>query len=167
MRRCCETESGNNGAYVSPTARVYRGVVVVDSTVGDGCVIADDCSLYRSLMHERAELGRRSIVIDSEIGKGSYTGANSVVTNTVIGNYCSLSWNTSIGGGKHPIEHVSTYSDYWFQRVFGLPAPQGTVRPKTIIGSDVWVGAGANVRGGGKHWYRRRYRGRQCRYKRC
>ncbi|MBR1677137.1 MAG: CatB-related O-acetyltransferase [Clostridia bacterium] len=104
---------------------------------------------------DHSELGRRNIVRNSQIGKGSYTGTNTILKNTEIGNYCCIGWNVSVGGGNHNINNVSMYTDYWYKRTFGIVFNKdidgsNEVAEKVIIGNDVWIGAGVNIINGVK-----------------
>lgn len=86
-------------SIVDPTAKIYERVRIVDSRIEAGCVVGDDCDLVDVVMAERSEFGRRNVVRKASIGVGSYTGTNTVVKNARIGNYCSIAWNVSMGGG--------------------------------------------------------------------
>jgi acetyltransferase-like isoleucine patch superfamily enzyme len=80
------------------------------------------------------------------VGRRSYMlGGGILSPNTVIGRYCSISSNASVGVGRHNMEWLST----------GLlprglhPMPDVAV-PYTVVGHDVWVGVGATIIGGVK-----------------
>lgn len=134
---------------IAESAKIYPTAVVRSSVVSDGCCVADGCDLLNVAMAPKSEFGRRSLVRDAEIGYGSYTGSNTVIKNCVIGKFCSISWNLSIGGVNHNYRAASTYTPYWWKRVLGAGVePEPT--PRSIIGNDVWVGAGTNILAGVK-----------------
>lgn len=138
-------------SQVADSARLFRNIRLVGSTVLDGCCIGDDSDIVNSTMSEKSELGRRNVIRDSVIGRGSYTGTNTIIKNTTIGKYCSISWNVSIGGGNHNYKSTSMYTDYWYKRTFGIevePIPTAPIR--TVIGNDVWIGAGVIINNGVK-----------------
>ena len=69
-----------------------------------------------------------------------------------IGRYCSLAPGVVIGDSNHPTDWLSTHSFQWGEgnwipseaiRQFTAPAKQ--VPRRTIIGSDVWIGANAII----------------------
>jgi hypothetical protein len=31
-----------------------------------------------------------------------------MIRSSIVGNFCSISWNVSIGGGNHPMENATT-----------------------------------------------------------
>lgn len=79
------------------------------------------------------------------IGRASYMlGGGMLSPNTIIGRYCSLAYNSSVGSGRHAMEWISTGR---------LPPPKSKIPdlpppPYTIVGHDVWIGIGATVIGG-------------------
>lgn len=137
----------NNESIIDKSALIYSEVRIVNSIIGENCVIGDNSDIVDSFMANHSEFGRRNIVRNVSMGTGSYTGTNSVLKMCEVGKYCSISWNTSIGGGSHNYHNVSMYTDYWFERVFGLSKRENEINKnkKTIIGNDVWIAAGAHV----------------------
>ncbi len=135
---------------VDETATVYSDVKMTDCCIGAWCTVAEGCDLVDVNMGAGSEFGRRNLVRKSQIGKGSYTGSNAVIKNACIGNYCSVAWNVSIGGGNHDMESASTYTPYWWKKVFGIVLEDTRKPAHCEIGSDVWIGAGANIVSGVK-----------------
>lgn len=134
-----------SNSSIDKTARIYKGVRVVDSRVSAGCVIGDECDLVRVEMAECSEFGRRNLIRSTRIGFGSYTGTNTIIKNAEIGSYCSIAWNVSIGGGNHDMSAASTYTPYWWKRTLGLTLRDDRCSARCEIGSDVWIGSGANI----------------------
>lgn len=133
-------------SVIDPTATIYQVSNIVESELQANCVVADDCDLVDVFMDEYAELGRRNHIRKSRIGRGSYTGSNTVIKNCIIGNYCSMAWNISLGGRSHDYTSASTYTSAWWKKVFAVDVPE-TRHDLGIctIGNDVWIGAGANI----------------------
>lgn len=83
------------------------------------------------------------------IGKYSYVSENSIINNTVIGNYCSIGPNLISGWGIHPTNGVSTHP------MFYSTAKQNghTLCQKNkihefepvIIGNDVFIGMNVSI----------------------
>lgn len=131
---------------IAETAKLYQNIRCVTSRIGDFCRIGDNCDIVDCIMDEKSELGRRNILRDVTIGKGTYTGTDCILKHTRIGRYSSIAWNVNISGGNHPYTHTSMYTDYWFKRTFG--AEINDVRDEkllTIIGNDCWIGMGVNI----------------------
>lgn len=143
----------NKNSLISSQARVFRNVRCVNSTISDYCTIGDDCDLDGVTMQEKSEIGRRNLIRNTIIGRGSYTGTNTIIKNTKIGKYCSLAWNISIGGGNHAYKNMSTYTDYWYKKTFGVEFDknndgQNEIAEEVTIGNDVWIGSGVTILNG-------------------
>ncbi|KUK49742.1 MAG: hypothetical protein XD75_0268 [Parcubacteria bacterium 33_209] len=133
---------------ISDSAVVYHRAFVKNSVLQTKATVADDCTITNSCLEENSYIGHRSMFISSYIGVGSYIGSDGVVKNTKIGNYSSLSWQISAGGGKHQIDCASSYSDDWWKRTFNVDLGRTTTTEKCFIGNDVWIGSGAIILGG-------------------
>ncbi len=141
---------GNNDK-IANTAKLYRNTRIIECTISDFCSVGDDSDLLDTNMSFKSEVGRRNLIRNSSFGVGSYTGTNCVIKNTTIGNFCSIGWNVSIGGGNHNHRNVSMYTDYWYKRTFGVEFSDNRVNESAkpvFIGNDVWVGSGATILSG-------------------
>ncbi len=108
------------------------GSVVKKSTIGDNVAIGQDVRF-----------------VNSSIARYSYISSSSKISNSEIGAFCSIGPGVLIGPGKHPTHFVST------SPVFYSPLRQCGVsfsdesryveNEKTVIGNDVWIGAGVVV----------------------
>ena len=84
-----------------------------------------------------------------KIGKYSYVNPHTFIDDNVeIGRYCSISRNVMIGLGAHRLDGITThpigYSKAWNPYI----NEEYDDHKKTIIGNDVWIGAGAIVLSG-------------------
>lgn len=105
------------------------------STIGPGAFIAHHVS-----------------VRDSSIGRRSSVGRFSKISFADIGDFCSISWDVTIGAIMHPIDRPSTHAFPYAARVsldpdghvdqFSNAAPD---HQRTRIGNDVWLGAGCII----------------------
>lgn len=87
----------------------------------------------------------------SFIGKYSYVGKNTFVTNTHIGNFTSVSGDCYIGGTSHPLDWVSTSSVFhkWGNILHkNFARLEYDIFKETYIGNDVWIGEGCKIRSG-------------------
>lgn len=87
------------------------------------------------------------------MGRFSYIGTRTRITDTVIGSFCSIGDNCGIGGGVHPTDMVSTSPAFLkgrniLRKNFAeIPyEPSNTV----TIGNDVWIGDGVCIISGVK-----------------
>lgn len=81
---------------------------------------------------------------DSLIGNYTYIGYNCNVTKSVIGRYCSIANNVSIGSGEHDIYEISTSA------LFYNLSYEKLTEKDCIIGNDVWIGVDSIIRRGVK-----------------
>lgn len=101
-----------------------------------------------------------SAKVDSEctlskvtMGRYSYIGSGTRITDTVIGNFCSIGARCGIGGGIHPIDMVSTSPAFLKgHNILGKNFAEIPYNPsKTVeIGNDVWIGEGVCIVSGVK-----------------
>jgi virginiamycin A acetyltransferase len=129
-------------------ARVDRSSMGQMSTVGENCIVID-CKTegYNSL-------NRRNFLLRSVVGHFSYTCVNTLIRQSSVGRYCSISWNVSIGGGNHPVDNITSYTRERFLSLMGLAdTDEGMKATKErlsllegcTIGNDVWMGMNVNV----------------------
>ena len=93
------------------------------------------------------------IALNSSINRFSYVQSGSVLWNVEIGSFCSIARAVSIGLAAHPISMVSTSPVFYDDKV---PLPHIFVEgsyfsesiPRTIVGSDVWIGEGVKILAG-------------------
>jgi virginiamycin A acetyltransferase len=100
-----------------------------------------------SILSDDVYIGPNSSVTDSKIGLYSYIGQRTIIQNASIGNFCSISWNVTIGPDMHPINYLSTHlmiNKFSDELVFD------TQVKKVEIGNDVWIGCNVVVMPGVK-----------------
>lgn len=109
-------------------------------------------SIRNSQLHNSVAINSGSLVINSSIGKYSYTGYDCIIINTNIGSYCSLADNVVIGSAQHPMNWVSTSPVFEnvvhsgpTKRFAKFDVPKSKI---TTIGSDVWIGHGVIIKAG-------------------
>lgn len=96
-----------------------------------------------ALRNNRIDIGaiveRNVFMHNTHVGKWSYVGANGCYNDTIIGNYCSLSFGVQIGGMEHSYWDLSTSTRLSDRCISGNI---------TSIGNDVWIGADCIVKQG-------------------
>ena len=85
------------------------------------------------------------------MGKYSYVARNTLIQNTSIGAFCSVSEGCNIGMPSHPTDFVSTSPVFltggnYLKKIFAEIPYEDC--PKTTVGNDVWIGADAQVKSG-------------------
>lgn len=117
----------------------YRNAII-DS----GCCLTPDCKL--GFCHIR----KNSTLNHVRIGDYTYIGEGSLVQNTVVGNYCSISHEFTCGLGAHPMNLFSTSPLFYKQKnAFGLEVVSSDTFKdeyrQITIGNDVWIGAKVTI----------------------
>lgn len=110
--------------------------------------------VINSQIHKTAKINSGATIVDSTIGRYTYTCYDDEIVNCEIGQFCSISDDVIIGGAEHPINWVSTSPV--FQNVkhsgpkkrFAKHEFDGILR--TVIGNDVWIGKRAIIKAGVK-----------------
>jgi len=91
----------------------------------------------------------KDVTLHSNIKIGEYTHLNQgdyLFDDVEIGNYCNIAINVTIGGDEHCI---TTLSQFGFKNI-NKKTSENHHNLKTIIESDVWIGAGAIIKRGVK-----------------
>ena len=83
------------------------------------------------------------VIIDekTEIGNYNYVGRYSTITETKVGNYCSIASFVIIGPGEHPLDLFSTSP----RALDIVKLEYSLTKKETLIGNDVWIGAHAII----------------------
>lgn len=85
------------------------------------------------------------------MGRYSYSGDSTHITDAVIGSFCSIGSGCQIGGGGHPLDTVSTSPAFFKGRNFlGISFSSiPYVKSETVvIENDVWIGDGVYIKSG-------------------
>lgn len=97
-----------------------------------------DCDIDKT-----ARVGMASNCIRVKMGRYSYMGFYNSICDTTIGSFCSIASYCAIGGGRHPLNAVSTSPVFYAGRnsmkknFSNIPEPENQ---GVEIGHDVWIG---------------------------
>lgn len=126
---------GKNGGHVT----LFPGTIVTNSSFGG----------YNYI--HNAQIG------NSTIGSFTYIGMQTKISNTTIGNFCSVAGEVTIGLGIHPTnDFVSMHPTFYSTKNTGFP--MALVKEQKLqvegahieIGHDVWIGYRAIILDGVK-----------------
>ena len=107
-----------------------------------------DCDIDKT-----ARVGMASNCIRVKMGRYSYMGFYNSICDTTIGSFCSIASYCAIGGGRHPLDAVSTspvfYAGHNSMKInfSNIPEPENV---GVEIGNDVWIGEAAFINDGVK-----------------
>ncbi len=103
-----------------------------------------------SEIHRSTNINRFVVSRNSKIDRYSYVGPRTKLERSDIGSFCSISWDCHIGLSSHDLSTAST-SPIFTSAVNGVGvtwteiSTESLMNPRTLIGSDVWIGARAIV----------------------
>lgn len=108
--------------------------------------------MNRCQLSNNVRIERRAILHNTQIGAHSSIGYNSVVRFATIGKFSESSWNITIGGGEHPLHHLSTHSIslYGFsnKKTGKVNGDYDFYQLPVSVGNDVWIATGAQIKRG-------------------
>jgi len=92
-----------------------------------------------------------TVRLNVTIGAHSYMNGGDIRQNSIIGRYCSISYDVGIGYGDHATNLLSThpfatqapYDKFHVTPFLSARHPEGAT-----VGNDVWIGRGATILGG-------------------
>jgi len=108
------------------------------------------CAIKNSKIHKKAAVGNGAQLVNCTIGKYSYLYGTSAV-HTDIGAFCSIAAGTTIGGGSHPTDWVSSSPVFYKGKNVlkkNFSNKEYTEFQRTTIGNDVWIGSKCLIKGG-------------------
>lgn len=85
-----------------------------------------------------SQIGKGVLIQDSKIGRFVHIGPGCIINNAEVGPYSSIAPHVQIGGLEHPYWEFST-STFLSDK---------SIREKTFVGNDVWIGASAIIKAG-------------------
>lgn len=130
--------------------KIYKSAEIKNSFLGEFVQIGDHTIILESNLNSNIAINRRNFIQQSYIGKFTYTGFNTVIRGAEIGNFCSISWNVSVGGKNHSYENVTTSALWGFHNMNGTKHEMksfnyGKDKGKCLIGNDVLISSNAVV----------------------
>lgn len=140
------------GTTLGKRVKIGSNSTVFRSHVGDDVTIQHGCSV------SNAELEGNNVIYAStglhavRVGRFSYVGRDSALSDTSIGRFCSLGPELLCGPGEHPTRFVSTSPVFFSTRnqcgTHFSDKDYYDEKKDIAIGNDVWIGARVFVRDG-------------------
>lgn len=115
--------------------------------------IALFCVLQEAVVDKTAAICSGVRFYRGKIGKYSYIGNNSFVSDTDIGSFTSISTDCYIGGTSHPTDWVSTSPVFHkWENIMkkNFARNEFEIFKRTTIGNDVWIGNRVMIKAGVK-----------------
>ncbi len=107
-------------------------------------------AIKHSQVDKAAAVGNGALLINSSIGRYSYIYGSNLL-HTDLGKFSSVGYGCTIGGGRHPVNWVSSSPVFYsknnsLKTCFAEKAFDEYVQ--TTIGNDVWIGSRTMIKGG-------------------
>jgi len=136
----------NYNSMIDETSQILDYAEIVDSTIGRNVFVDKYSRVENSVLEENVRLERNNQIVYSKLGRYSYTGANTVIKNATVGKFNSISWNVSMGGNTHDLNHVTTHSFLVYPKWnMGGTGNWESASETCETGNDVWIGSGVTV----------------------
>lgn len=139
---CIDTVCGEKSS-------IYKNCYINKSSLSAKATVGDFSRVEQSTIGENVKIQRNNMIYSTDIGKYTYTGKNTTIWHSIIGKFCSLSWNVNIGGANHDYNLITTHS-FLYSNDFDLKPEDELGYDRfsgepCIIGNDVWIAAGATI----------------------
>ena len=108
-------------------------------------------AVCHSKIHKKAKVCSGSQINATELGAYSYIGHDCFTVNATVGAFCSIADGCRIGGATHAMAHVSQSPVFEKGKNVlktNFAELDRVAAPTTVIGNDVWIGAGAQLKSG-------------------
>jgi acetyltransferase-like isoleucine patch superfamily enzyme len=108
-------------------------------------------AILDSKVHPTSKVESGSTIVRTTFDRHSFCGYDCTLIDCTVGAFCSIANNVTVGGARHPMEYLSTSPVFLHHRdsvKTKFARHRYEWRAKTTIGSDVWIGEGALIKGG-------------------
>lgn len=104
-------------------------------------------TLINTSLEEQVMIGSFSKITYSKMGAMSYIGDYTVVINSIIGKFTSISWGVTIGPEEHDFNRVTNHSFLYSTKSFQLVKEKmySPFVKECVIGNDVWIGCNSTI----------------------
>lgn len=138
---------------IHSSVKVYKRAEISKSSIGLKSIIGNDTIISECQIEDYVSVNRRNYLLRSSIGVFTYTGIGTMIRSSVVGKFCSISWNVSIGGGNHVFDHLTTHPRWRFNMMSdNIEYSKNKELQKTlnnqadcIIENDVWIATNAVI----------------------
>lgn len=104
-------------------------------------------TLINSVLGEEVIIGSFSKVAYSKMDTMSYIGDYTIVINSIIKKFASISWGVTIGPEDHDFKRVTSHSFLYSTKSFQIVEEKAysPFARECIIGNDVWIGCNSTI----------------------
>jgi virginiamycin A acetyltransferase len=119
----------------------------LNSEVHKEAIVHDYTTLINSKVGRMCVIGKFSKMAYSSLLDLSYIGEYTIVINSSIGKFTSISWGVTIGPEEHDYNKVTNHSFLYSTKSFKLSNTKyySPFEKECVIGNDVWIGCNSTI----------------------
>jgi len=110
-----------------------------------GITIAPFVEIIDSEFEDEVRCATHASIRHSRIGFLTAIGRYTKLNHAIIGRFCAISWDTTVGATSHPRDHLTTSAFPYVPYVGNFVHERTQEYVKTRVGHDVWIGCNAVV----------------------
>lgn len=126
---------------------IDASATINDCKLASNAKIGTMSTLLKTTLGEMCMVGSFSKMAYSGMDDLSYIGDYTVVINSIIKKFASISWGVTIGPEEHDYTRLTNHSFLYSLKSFEL-TPHKHYSPfekECIIGNDVWIGCNSTI----------------------
>lgn len=137
---------------ISSNSKIYKGCWIVKSFMDENTFVGDGTKLDNSTLKLFSRVGKYNHLHHVELGKHTYTGQDTVIMNTIVGSFTSISWGVTIGASEHDFNRVTSHTFLYnhYDKLNNGKVYYDKFEKECEIGNDVWIGANCTILRGAK-----------------
>jgi virginiamycin A acetyltransferase len=122
-------------------------IEIINSKIADNALLNDHSVITNTRIGKMCMLGKFNKIAYSVLDDLSYTGEYTIIINTEIGKFTSISWGVSIGPEEHDYNRITNHSFICSTKSFKLADRKyyNLFKRDCKIGNDVWIGCNSTV----------------------
>ncbi|MFE0442867.1 CatB-related O-acetyltransferase [Aerococcus sp. NPDC058936] len=102
--------------------------------------IHEEVNLQNVKFGKYCQVAHHAEIANSSIGDRTSIGRYTKIQSAILGKFCSISWNVTIGATSHPLDRLSTHA-FSYRKQFGIVDHDIAIKKDSVlIGNDVWIG---------------------------
>lgn len=126
---------------------IHQSAITEDCTLSLDVKVGAMSNLLKTTLGQMCMVGSFSKMAYSSMDDLSYIGDYTIVINSVIKKFASISWGVTIGPEEHDYKRVTNHSFLYSLKSFEL-TPYKHYSPfekECVIGNDVWIGCNSTI----------------------
>lgn len=126
---------------------IDQSAITNECTFAANVKIGPMSNLLKTTLGEMCMVGGFSKMAYSSMNDLSYIGDYTVVINSIIEKFTSISWGVTIGPEEHDYTRLTNHSFLYSLKSFELASKKlySPFEKECVIGNDVWIGCNSTI----------------------